>query len=527
MKRVLLVFLILLLISCNSLEKYNQAILNPQSVAALHEDVDKTYLKLKRNHPLLYQYISKEQLEYKFDSLKQTITTPLTSKVFFKKLAPVVRSVGQGHISMSPPQVKRDRKTKKTYRDKKFGFNTLRYRYVDETLFVNSAKGEDSLLVGAEVIAIDDRTPKDLVNEYNQYIASDGYNSTLFDAFVGSRFHAYYYQENGFKDSIQVTFKQRDSVFSKQYTWEDKFQKKDSTAVTKEIKKPYVKPTKEERRKRKDSLKQVRKKNYMYDYRSSTGEYGRMLNFIGKDSTVAYMKIRGFTAGDSDIFYAQSFKTLDSLQTKNLVIDLRDNGGGALKEISDLYSYLTDKEFVFLNESEVTRRTPILNMFMTNTNPTVIKVFAGLFSPIIVTHNLLKTRKRDGKLYYRFKGVKPQEPKENNFKGKLYVLINGNSFSASSILSTHLKATGRATFVGQETGGAYNGTVAGLFSKYELPNSKIKISMGMMQLEAPYKVNPDGYGVKPDVEIMPTLSDIENDVDPHLDWVLKDINSKK
>ena len=107
------------------------------------------------------------------------------------------------------------------------------------------------------------------------------------------------------------------------------------------------------------------------------------------------------------------------------------------------------------------------------------------------------------------------------------MLINGNSFSASSLVSTHLKATKRATFVGQETGGAYNGTVAGLFNDYELPNSKVRIRMGMLQVEAPYKIEPDGYGVKPDVEIMPTVSDLENDIDPHIEWVLKDIATKR
>ncbi len=106
MKKLQLVLVGLLLVSCNSLEKYNQAILQPQSIEALHEDVDKTYQKLQRNHPRLYQYITKEALEAKFDSLKNTIKQPLTSKQFYKKLAPVVKAVGQGHISVIPPQKK-------------------------------------------------------------------------------------------------------------------------------------------------------------------------------------------------------------------------------------------------------------------------------------------------------------------------------------------------------------------------------------------------------------------------------------
>ena len=107
------------------------------------------------------------------------------------------------------------------------------------------------------------------------------------------------------------------------------------------------------------------------------------------------------------------------------------------------------------------------------------------------------------------------------------MLINGASFSASSILSTNLHANKRAIFVGEETGGAYNGTVAGLFKFIELPNSKVVMNIGLAQIETPYEMDPDGYGIKPDVEILPTIEDRIHKIDPELDWVLEDIEVKK
>ena len=109
----------------------------------------------------------------------------------------------------------------------------------------------------------------------------------------------------------------------------------------------------------------------------------------------------------------------------------------------------------------------------------------------------------------------------------MYVLINGNSFSASSLISTHLKATKRAVFVGEETGGAYNGTVAGIYKIYELPNSKLKIRMGLMHVDTPYKQTPDGYGVKPDVVVTPSLEDLILKKDTELQWILNDIKEKR
>jgi C-terminal processing protease CtpA/Prc len=114
-----------------------------------------------------------------------------------------------------------------------------------------------------------------------------------------------------------------------------------------------------------------------------------------------------------------------------------------------------------------------------------------------------------------------------HYNGKMYVLINGNSFSASSLISTHLKANNRAIFVGEETGGAYNGTVAGIFKNYQLPNTKIKVRMGLMQIEAPQKQSPDGYGIKPDITILPKLTDRQLNIDTELDWILKDIHKQE
>jgi C-terminal processing protease CtpA/Prc len=166
----------------------------------------------------------------------------------------------------------------------------------------------------------------------------------------------------------------------------------------------------------------------------------------------------------------------------------------------------------------------MLSFVLANGSPILLKGIGVVLSPFIAVHNLIKTTKRDDKIYYRFKQSKPQQPKGNPYKGNIYVLINGNSFSASSIISTHLKATNRATFVGQETGGAYNGTVAGIFKNYKLPHSNIRVNMGLMQVEAPYKIEPNGYGVLPDVEIKSSLVDFENKKDAAIDWVLNSID---
>ncbi|GEQ86141.1 peptidase S41 [Patiriisocius marinistellae] len=529
-KIIYLSLLLLSMSSCGSAERYNAQILEKHSVPELHEDIDKTYIRLKRAHPKLYQYISKEQLDYKFDSLKRAITAPLSSKEFYYSIAPVVKTIGQGHIGLSPPKLKRTKEERKAYKDKKFSFNTLEFENVENRLFVTSAKEADSILIGSEVLEFDGESPQELIKRYNKNIASDGFNVTLFDRFVASRFTRYYSLDKGFLDSITLKFKQRDSVFFKQFKWKDKKKKNDSLSDFQKDSIAAIRPiklSKAQRKFKRDSLKNDRKYKQTHGYNFTTHKYNRNLSFIGNDSTVALMKISGFTNGDFRTFYEETFNTLDSLQTKDLIIDLRDNTGGRVKEINDLYGYLTDKEYVMYNEAEVTGRTPIIKTYMSNSNPFIIKALTVLASPGILVHNLIKTRKHDGKIYYRLNGVKPLEPKEKNFKGAIYVLINGSSFSASSLLSTNLKKDNRAVFVGQETGGAHNGTVAGMTRGYVMPNSKVKIGMGVMQVESPYKIEPDGYGVMPDVEIIPTVADRKMGIDPEIEWVLNDIKKKE
>lgn len=532
MKKITLLLVIsIILNSCGSIERYNEAVTKLHPVEDLREDVDAVYKKLKRLHPHLYQFTPKETLDFKFDSLKAAMRKPMTSRKFHKELAKVTKFIGQGHMSVSPPNKRFNRKERKANNKLKFDINNLDTEYVENTLFIRNARGNDSLLKHAEILEVDGKPVKSLMSKYKEIIASDGYNKTFHNRVLGRRFLRYHSQYVGRFDSISLKLRNSDSTFIKKYKRLPKAKKTESKDSIKtdslQIKEPKKKLTKTEKKANRLKLKKKFKERKKYGYNYSTKLNNRNLNFIGQDSTIAFMKIRGFSNGNYKAFYEEAFTKIDSAKSKHLVIDLRDNFGGRLSEISDLYSYLTDENFTFINLSETNSRIPLLKATMSNTSSTFSKIVMGILSPVIITHNLIKTTKKDGKLYYRFKSSKEQEPKPLNFKGGVYVLINGNSFSASSLISTQLKGSKRATFVGEETGGAYNGTVAGLYKVYELPNTKVTARIGLMHVDSKHKTNPDGFGIKPDVEILPTYQDRLDGVDPELQWVLNDIESKK
>ncbi len=531
MKKLFWFILVLMLfVSCKSVEKYNKHIVELHPVEALQSDIDKLYKQLRRNHPKLYQYTSKEVLDFKFDSLKASITKPINSRDFYKKLAPVVKFVRQGHISVGSANKRFAKKERKQLKKKKFQFYNLDFEYLNQKLWVTHVRGEDSVLVGSEVVKIGDDLATDLVTRFKTRFASDGFNKTLYDRYVGKGFRYLYYKEKGFLDSLNITFKLNDSLFKRTFKRIEKDKKQDSIANNKtleKVKKPKL--TKQEKKNKRIAAKEKRKKDRKYGFISKDEGYTRNFKFFEADSTVAYMKIKAFSNRNYKKFYKESFAKLDSAKTKHFILDIRDNGGGRIAEVDRLYSYLTDKNYVFIEPSEVNSRIPYSKFLISNGNSTLIRIVGALtlIDPVILGLQYFNTKKEDGKLYLKMKYNKSRKPNAINYKGNLYVLINGNSFSASSLISTHLKANKRAIFVGEETGGAYNGCVAGFYRIYKLPTSKVKVRMGLMQIETTYKQNPDGFGIKPDIEILPTIEDRKLKKDPELEWVLADINKKK
>ena len=523
-KTILFISFLLMLASCRSVKNYNAQITQLHPVTDLQKDVDKLYHQLQKHHPRLYQYTSKEDLDFKFDSLKKSIIEPMDSRTFYKKLAPVVSYVRQGHISLGSANKRYTKKESKQLKKLKFEFYDLDFDYLQSKLWVKSNKGKDSLIIGSEVVKIEDDSISNLIKTYKNLFSSDGYNATLYDRSVGKYFSNFYFKDKGFMDSLHITFRKKDSIFSKPFKRilkKEPVKKRESRTISK-----AKKLTKVEKKSLKLAAKQKRKFNRKHGYIAEEKHYTRNFRFM-EDSTVAYMNLRSFTNGPYKKFYKESFHKLDSAKTKHLILDLRDNGGGRISEINYLYAYLTTSDYQFLEASEVNSRTPFLTAAMSNTTPNSLKVLSAIVSPIVVIHNLIKTKKRDGKLYYSFKYTKPEKPQPNHFKGEIYVLINGNSFSASSLISTHLQATKRAVLVGEETGGAYNGTVAGIYKIYELPTTKLKVRMGLMHVDTPYKQTPDGYGVKPDITVLPTWEDMLLKKDSAMEWVLTHLQEKE
>ncbi|HIE44577.1 MAG TPA: peptidase S41 [Flavobacteriaceae bacterium] len=524
-KVIILVGSLIILASCSSVEKYNAQISKKHSPTELKEDVDYAYEKLQKLHPNLYQYISKEKLENNFENLKKSLIKPLSSIEFFKKISPVIASIGQGHTAIYSPHKKQTKEEIKKKGKRGNMFNTLRFTTLNNKIYVDKGFGKDSLMLrGTELLKIEGGNVEDLVASYQNIGTGDGFIKNFIPEYTRKKIQIFYGLTNTLKDSLQLTLKNKDSVYTKYlYAFVKKKKKtekkKDSLKVAKKV------LTKIEKKIAKKKKKERSEWNYNHGYDKFTKESVRNFEFLDNDSKkVAYMKIRGFHKYQYEDFYDDVFKQIDSAKVDNLVIDLRDNTGGRLAEIAYIYSYLTDKEHQFILPGKMTRANSWMYPTMHNKATVLQKSIRYMLFPVMKVVQAFKVKKIEGKPHFHFKSSKVQKPKEeHNYKGKVYVLINAISFSASAVLSNKLQATKRAFFVGDETGGAYNSTVAGRFALIILPNSKEILRVGVMVLETPHKTTPDGYGVKPDKYIPITTLD----KDEQLDWILEDISKSK
>jgi C-terminal processing protease CtpA/Prc len=515
-KAFFLSFFSLLFFQCKSVKEHNEHLNDLIPEKYLKTDVDFTYKKLQQLQPKLYWYISKSELDYKFDSLKNTITKPITSFEFYKKISPVVASVRQGHLNVSAPAKILSKSEQKALKDKGISpFLQFEFEIINNRMYVVKNKSENKKIkTGSEIIAVNDKKISDLIPQYDKLFTSDGYNTTFKRKRMSYMFSTFYSNENGIQDSIRYSFRQNDSLQSVCIRRKKTEALKTGKVKTKVTKEAVVLLNAKQKKK-------IKNDKSIYGYNEITKTNNRDLKFIEKDSSVALLKIRHFDLGKPSLFYEESFSKMQLLKTKTLIIDLRNNTGGALKEIANLYSYLSDSTYVFINPFEVTSKTALIQKMPFQKSPLIAKI---LMTPFYAPVAFFKVHKNSNGNYYSSTSLsKPKPINKNAFKGKIYVLINGGTFSAASIISSNLKGSKRATFVGEETGGAYNGTVAGIMPTIKLPYSKINMTIGLLVVAPYYKTTLEGHGILPDKEIIPTISDYVNGKDPELNWILEDI----
>ena len=117
--------------------------------------------------------------------------------------------------------------------------------------------------------------------------------------------------------------------------------------------------------------------------------------------------------------------------------------------------------------------------------------------------------------YEYSKSLRLQPPKENVFKGSIYVLTDGLTFSSAADMASSIKKTTEATFIGEESGGVFEGPTGGISIVVQLPNSRIMVRISPnIHIGYMYHKHPVGRGVIPDYPVKYTIEDLLQKRDP-------------
>jgi len=212
---------------------------------------------------------------------------------------------------------------------------------------------------------------------------------------------------------------------------------------------------------------------------------------------------------DFESFVRTSFVEINRKGTTDLILDMRGNNGG-MPYGPLLASYLVDKPF-----------QPYRSITARTNNLAVLREFSSL-SPKFVADFESGLERRGNSFQMaaaKNPGLHAQAPSKNSFRGRLWVLIDGEVFSSAAELCSILKSQGRGIFVGEETGGAYNGHAGPDFVGIKLGHAGARFVLPLERINMSSNTSRDRRGICPDYPFSPKVSDVVNGKDSELEFV--------
>jgi hypothetical protein len=433
---------------------------------------------LEEGHCGIYRYTSKEQLDRVFDRAEKSLTRPMSQLEFYRVLAPVVAAIKCGHTDVALPW-------EATKTGPANGVLPLEVRVLDGKPYVwRDLSGRSASLAGMEIRSINGVSASKIVEKMLAAASGDGDIQTVrMRRISGWKFSSKLSALVGLSGPFDVAL------------WDSK-EKREVKVVLKGADL--------------SRLHEAARATFPQDKGPDTaGEF----TFLD-EGTIAVMKVHEFEGfADKERkktlpeFFQESFEAMNRKGTKTLILDLRSNGGGADEFGKLLLSYLFDKPFTYYDELVINARE-----FSFQKYTELPKIPAEAVE-----------RQPNGK--YRVvnhPNLGMQKPSQPTFAGKVFILMNGGSFSTTAEFLSLAHYHRRATFVGEESGGGYYGNSSGVVPALTLPNTKLIVYVPLVTYHlavSDYKAA--AHGVFPDYPISYTIEEMLAEKDKELALALE------
>ena len=427
----------------SSVEKFSKV----YSKKEYWDDLDQLGQKLSTVHSHPFKFISKENFFKNIEAKKLLITENTTYAEFAWHCNAIIASIGCSHTTSSTMQ--------NDYHE--FGIVPLektfplRVRFIEGKLFVvDPMNNADQVKVKDEILSINGvETPK-LIADIFVHIAAQANIQTYKRQKFNTHFALMIPYAVGFPETFKVQIKGSN-----------------------------------------DSITLKSAENFASELNDlSLNTCSDNLCFEIIDTNTAVLTIASFNYYDwndqhlvFNAFIDKSFQKMHQKKIKNLIIDVRYNGGGSQYPSIYLLQHLFDTSFTYYSKAE----------------------FEGK------TQNLY--------------GEEVFYPHKNRFKGNVYFLIDGKGNSTTGHFMSLVKAHNLGTIIGEELGSNQFCTAGQTL--FRLKNTKYVISTANNTHISTATALKDNQGILPDIYVSQSIDDYLNKNDIVKKQTLKLINNSK
>lgn len=439
MKKILL--LILILIFCKGL------IYSKEDIKYLREDVinDMNYIveKAEEIHPNLYHSITKEEIESYIIEYIERLPNQISEKQVKKEFAELIIQFQEGHSLALDYYFLMKKSKNKTI--------PFKIYWKNEKCYIIKALNQE--LIGKELLKINNVSISEILKNISKIIPSE--TLSWKDWNINENFSLYYNLLYGLSDSYEILYK--------------------GEVYNNEI-----------------EIKGVSFEEYKNVVRIKRDKY----NLDILSDKLAIIRIDSFDEEkEYDEFIEMTFSKLKKYKIKNIIIDIRNNGGGTTNSSEILIRYISKGKIKNgLIESKISKE----------------------FKEVYRNDKEIQ----NAKLGSILKRKRQQLNSLGRYDGKVFVLSGGGSFSTATSFLAMVKDNELGIIVGTESG-----TFASAYGEPYLivtPNTKNKILISTKYIIRPNEERSK-HGVIPDIIVEAKMEDLLNGIDTPVEYIKQNL----
>ena len=475
----------------------NSAPVKVLSESQMQEDFAVFKKTLTAIHPGIYRYNSPESLEKHFAELEAKLGKPMSEGAFFILISQFTGKLNCGHTYANP--YNQSDKLRENLFNRK-NYLPFYFQIINGRMFVTENASSKKLSKGSEIVSINGISVKEIIEKLLTVTRADG-NNTL---------------EHRIK-SIELNRSEAETYALFDWYFPLLFPMKDDILTVEAVDFATKKPTEFQVL----AMTKAERAAEMTKRYGKSPTYDDGWKFEVQDNSTGYLKIgnsitwRLKTVKFKE-FMTNAFAELRSKSIKNLIIDLRGNGGGSMDVGFELSRYLAHEKLAPYAESRRLVRNVAAQSELLNNLDTYSNELKEILKKGVPANTFRKYDER----YYEITGREEYpavEPNKNNFRGKAYIIADASNASATFQFLDYAQKNSLAKIVGQTGGGNKQGINGGNYFFLSLPNSKVEIDIPVY-FQAPLKPQKD-ESVIPDILVKKQFDDIGNNFDRELTTV--------